>query len=62
MADESERKKEKGAEDKRAADAAPPKPVNKALEWGLAVVIMAVLIGFLAAMIGFMKSNKGLGM
>ncbi len=62
MADEAERKKDKSAGDEPAAGAAPEKPVNKALEWGLAVLIMAVLIGFLAAMIGFMRSNKGLGM
>ncbi len=62
MADEPERKQGKKADEKSSTDAAPEKPVNKALEWGLAVVIMAVLVGFLAAMIGFMRSAKGLGM
>lgn len=62
MADEAERKQDKNAVEKPAAGAAPDKPVNKALEWGLAVLIMAVLIGFLAAMIGFMRSSKGFGM
>lgn len=62
MADEPERKKGKNAVEKSSADAAPEKPVNKALEWGLAILIMAVLIGFLAAMIGFMRSNTGIGM
>jgi hypothetical protein len=36
------------------------KPTPKALEWGLAVVLMAILIGILVFMISFMRSTKGL--
>lgn len=41
-----------------AKEAEPDKPVPKSVEWGIAIAMMVVLVGFLLLMIHFMRSAR----
>jgi hypothetical protein len=49
---------EKADAEKKAETSEPEKPVSKSVEWGIAVAMMVVLIGFLFMMIYLMRSAR----
>lgn len=55
---EEEEKEEKQAPEKAAVSSAPAKPVNKTVEWALAIAMMLILIAFVAAMMYLMRNAK----
>lgn len=53
-----EAKDPKKKEPELPAKVEPAKPVSKSVEWGIALAMMVVLVGFLLLMIHFMRSAR----
>jgi hypothetical protein len=53
-----EKAEPKKTEPEPVTDAKPDKPVSKSVEWGIAIAMMLILVGFLFMMIHLMRSAR----